>query len=142
MKQLLFVAAALAFVTPAIADETASEKDGWVSIGTTDEGSEFFVNLEELARRGWTGGDRSARDVRIWTMTDDSRNKRDEWRQTKSLMKIDCVERTVRSLQTTFYYPDGKTSINRQPTQPSYPSPGSPGAWLVEFACDAAADAE
>jgi hypothetical protein len=81
----------------------AQMSDDWRYIDSNSSGSEFYLRTQD-----WLAGRSQQRSARAWVKTEDGRNARVPWMESKVLYEVDCVAFTYRLLQATWYYRGGK----------------------------------
>ena len=132
MKPINLLAAATALVMAA----TPAFAANWIFIGESANKSVAYYDIDTIQRSG--------NQLTVWVKTDFSRNKSVKYRETKIRRIYDCSERTINSLSSITYYPDGKSDSYTWETfeQKAEPiAPDTMGEAVLEAVCVMPADA-
>lgn len=121
MKKLLIIAAL--FAAPAAAQSE------WRYIGESQNGSHWYV-----LTRDFNAGHSQARSARMWIKTDDRRNPKVPWMESKQLYSVDCVTESYRMVDSTVYYRDGSNESGGAGSL-TYAVPGSIMSEAVAALC-------
>lgn len=97
-----------------------SDKGTWVPLGTSNNGSELYVRISDIA-----AGRSTSRDAKVWWGMDLSRNPDTRKRAFMMLVSYDCVARTSQVIQSVSYYPDGSHTTNTSYSPKEYITPGT-----------------
>jgi hypothetical protein len=127
LNKLITTAALVMAATPAFAAN-------WVYIETSDTGTVFSYDANTIRRAGNL--------VTVWEKWDHSRDKTFRERQRMIRSRYQCEERTVTTLNSTTYSPNGR-SETFNPEEYQQPKtqiiPGSMAAFVLEAVCAATA---
>lgn len=121
MKKLLIIAAL--FAAPAYAQSE------WRYVGESQSGSHWYI-----LDRDFYAGHSQSRSARMWIKTDDRRNSKVPWMESKQLFSVDCVTESYRMIASTVYYRDGSNEHGGAGSL-TYAVPGSILASALEMLC-------
>ena len=125
--RLIAPAALLIGATPAYAVD-------WIYVTTSNSGSVWYYDANTIRRSGDL--------VTVWERWDHSRDETVKQRERRIRSRLDCGQRTVTTLNSTSYYPDGKLETftweaHEQEERPI--TPGTNAETMLDAVCAATA---
>lgn len=122
LKITYFLATFAVFCQSATAEE-------WAPIGSDSNNSEYYIDTDSILQKSaWT---------EFWLKTDASSDSTVDYRERKTLVRMECEKKRMATVYAVIYMPDG-TNSSYGPYE--YPQmipivPGTVGGWFAEFVC-------
>ena len=91
----------------------SAEDSAWVEIATTSTETVIFARKDDI-----NNGRSNQTDAVVWVKQDHSRDKTTDVRESKMLLRVNCVARTYKNITASAFDPNGKVILSKTPSYP------------------------